>query len=198
MYELAPADQTFTLAGGPGSCEVRTAADCRWSARASDDWITITSGQSGRGNGTITFLVLATVSSRNGRVTVAEGGESRCDIRQTGVLVAEPSASLRAWTSRLDVPGASGQVLLDGMLVAVVPAGRPHTGRIAQAGRHRVEAVLTRAAPKGGTWRFEIAGLQAGSLEVSAGTPAAVGPSTVAFRLEGRAGERLSFSFVAR
>jgi hypothetical protein len=195
-YALSPSSQAYTLAGGPGTCEVQTSAECRWSAR-SDDWITVTSGQSGRGNGTITFLVLAAVSARTGRVRVAEEGGSACEIRQAGVLAvrAAPPSVRAAWTSQLDVPGARGQLVLDGALSAAIVPGRPHVARVPSAGRHRVEATVTRAGSAAGTWRFDLSGVRPGSVQVLAGSVAAFATSAVVFHVEGRAGERLSFSF---
>jgi hypothetical protein len=48
-------------------------------------------------------------------------------------------------------------------------------------------------------WRFTLAGgsIRAGSLRVLAGEALVVGPETVAFRLQGRSGERVVFVFDA-
>ncbi len=64
-------------------------------------------------------------------------------------------------------------------------------------GSNRVEAVLVNAAGRGGTWRFDLGGqgLKEGSLRVVAGEVVLTTPDTVVFRLSGRPGERVVFSF---
>ena len=64
-------------------------------------------------------------------------------------------------------------------------------------GRHRVEGVLLAAAERPGTLRFELTGVRPGSLRVLAGTALAVTAGAVVFRLDGRTGERVAFTFEA-
>jgi hypothetical protein len=64
----------------------------------------------------------------------------------------------------------------------------------------RVEAQLVEAHGRPGTWRFELepggeALVRSGSLRVVAGSVVEVGPRAVTFRLQGRAGERVVFTF---
>jgi hypothetical protein len=44
---------------------------CNWTAVSNVSWITITSGASGTGSGTVTYSVASTTSSRTGTMTIA-------------------------------------------------------------------------------------------------------------------------------
>jgi hypothetical protein len=109
----------------------------------------------------------------------------------------EPAAA--KLISDLDVERAAGQVVVDGTSVAfqsraaftmAIPAGRSV---------HRIEATLVAAAGRPGTWRFQLpTGATPGSLRVIAGEVAAIAADTVTFRLAGRPGERVVFTFAQR
>jgi len=102
-----------------------------------------------------------------------------------------------AWVSELLVPDARGQVVVDGTQ-AVFPAGGMATFSLpVDAGRHRFEATLVDGAGRPGTWRFDLStlGLRPGSLRVVAGEAAQAGSATVVFRLRGKPGERVVFTF---
>jgi len=131
------------------------------------------------GNATLSSPVQITVdrgcfmSSANGRPEA------------TGTLVSE-----------LSVAGGAGQVVVN------EEAAFPRTGRSSLAvrlrpGENRVEATLVEGR-SAGEWRFDIAsvpGFRPESLRVIAGEVSRVGGGVVAFRLQGRAGERMVFSF---
>lgn len=72
-YSVTPATQSFQAIGGAGSVAVATTAGCAWSATSGSSWVTITSGSSGAGNGTVSYQVAANTgsSSRTGSLTVA-------------------------------------------------------------------------------------------------------------------------------
>jgi hypothetical protein len=52
---------------------VTTAAGCAWTAASNASWLTVTSGASGSGNGTVSYSVAVntSTSARNGTLTVA-------------------------------------------------------------------------------------------------------------------------------
>jgi hypothetical protein len=102
------------------------------------------------------------------------------------------------WTSELAVAGGRGQVVANGAEVVFPGAGRSDLTLSARRGRNGIEAVLVEGEGPG-TWRFTLAsgGIRAGSLRVIAGEAVAVGPETLAFRLRGRPGERVAFTFEA-
>ena len=72
-YTVDPLNKIYTAASGIGSITITTSPECEWSATTNEDWITITSGSSGTGNGTLNFTVAenTTPSSRTGTLVVA-------------------------------------------------------------------------------------------------------------------------------
>jgi hypothetical protein len=75
-FTVSPTSKDFTPAGGTGTITVTpTRSDCAWTASVSTTatWITITAGQSGLGNGTVSYSVAvnSSTSSRSGSMTVA-------------------------------------------------------------------------------------------------------------------------------
>jgi hypothetical protein len=73
-YGIAPTGQTVAAGGGPGTdISVTTGNSCAWVATSNAPWITLTSGASGSGNGTVKFSVAANSgSARSGTMTIAE------------------------------------------------------------------------------------------------------------------------------
>jgi hypothetical protein len=61
-YSISPTNATFGASGGTGSVSVTTQAGCTWTASSSASWMTITSGNSGTGNGTIFYSVSASTN----------------------------------------------------------------------------------------------------------------------------------------
>jgi hypothetical protein len=75
-YNISPPSIIFSKASGAGSVNVIASSGCPWSASTNPgswDWIGISSGASGSGNGTVNYFVLTnnTGSSRTGTLTVA-------------------------------------------------------------------------------------------------------------------------------
>jgi hypothetical protein len=71
-FTASPTSASPTAAGGAASVSVTTAAGCAWTATSNATWITITSGASGSGNGTVNYTVAAnTGPARSGTLTVA-------------------------------------------------------------------------------------------------------------------------------
>jgi len=72
-YAIAPTSASVPAAGGTASVTVTAASGCTWTAVSTASWITITSGASGSGNGTVNYTVGANSSagSRAGTVTIA-------------------------------------------------------------------------------------------------------------------------------
>jgi hypothetical protein len=61
-YSISAVPYVFYLEGGARTINVTTEPGCAWQAIPSNDWITITSGQSGSGNGSVNY----SVSTNNG------------------------------------------------------------------------------------------------------------------------------------
>jgi hypothetical protein len=97
--------------------------------------------------------------------------------------------------SQLDVPEGSGQVVLNGRDPSYVKTGRSILcGQRVERENH-VEAILVSAVGRPGSWRFVLSGAKPGSLRVIAGQVVMIGSDEVVFRLSGRAGERVVFTF---
>ena len=99
------------------------------------------------------------------------------------------------WVSQLDVPDASGQVVLNGRSATFVSTGRLVSHGRAGPRENRVEGLLVTAAGRPGTWRFELGGVEPGSLRVIAGDVVSAAADAIVFRVKGRAGERVVFTF---
>jgi len=90
-FELSVSPKSITarsnMPGGTITVETEDVTDDYWEAIADSDWITITGGQSGTGNGTVTYTLAENVGSepRVGRIIVA--GEV-CTITQACPAVA--------------------------------------------------------------------------------------------------------------
>ena len=71
-FTISPTSQSVAAVGGAGSADVVTQDGCRWTAASSTSWITVTSGSSGTGNGSMAFTVGAnTGPARTGSLTIA-------------------------------------------------------------------------------------------------------------------------------
>jgi hypothetical protein len=56
-YTLSSNGDSFPASGGNGSVNVATTVDCSWAVYNPPPWVTITSGTSGSGNGTVNYTV---------------------------------------------------------------------------------------------------------------------------------------------
>jgi Putative binding domain, N-terminal len=74
-FRVTPVDQTISASGGTGSRSVTTANGCGWTAASGADWVTITSGASGTGNGTVSYSVAANPGSTR-TATLTIGGQA--------------------------------------------------------------------------------------------------------------------------
>jgi hypothetical protein len=71
-YSIAPTSQNVAATASSGSVAVTTTSGCAWTATSNASWLSITSGGSGSGNGSVGFSVAAnTGGSRSGTLTVA-------------------------------------------------------------------------------------------------------------------------------
>jgi Viral BACON domain/Putative binding domain, N-terminal len=72
-FVASPTSRGINPAGGTASVTVTAGSGCSWTATRSGSWITITSGSSGSGNGTVNYRVSANrgSSSRTGTLTIA-------------------------------------------------------------------------------------------------------------------------------
>lgn len=76
-YGISPTNNTFGAGGGTGSVTVTTQSGCTWSAISNDpSWITVTSGSSGSGNGTVGYSVAAYTGTSNRTNTITIAGQT--------------------------------------------------------------------------------------------------------------------------
>lgn len=199
-YTVADAaPPSFPANGGSGTCPVLTSrAGCQWSAESTESWIEITGG-GGSGNGVVRFTVAANPGgARTGRVRLDQDHAARCEIGQAGGKAALQRGGLTLQAA-LDVPAAEGQVVVNGNASFFQATGRVPAPVEARPGTNRVEAILIRAPGRPGSWRFEMNGAyQPGSFRVIAGDVALLTAETIVFRLAGKPGERVVFSFRGR
>jgi uncharacterized protein (TIGR03437 family) len=72
-YAISPTSQVFSSTGGTGRIGVVANSGCSWTAVSNAPWLTITSGSSGSGTGTLSYSVASNTAaaSRAGALTVA-------------------------------------------------------------------------------------------------------------------------------
>jgi hypothetical protein len=89
-YTVSPAKITARAAGTEASVDVATDSACAWVANTDDSWISITSGRSSSGNGTVRLAIRANSGdARSGNVAIAgrnvvveqEGASAPCTYR---------------------------------------------------------------------------------------------------------------------
>jgi hypothetical protein len=70
---ISPSSQNVGAAGGAGTpVTVSAPSTCQWTASSNASWMTVSSGASGTGNGSVTFTVAAnTAAERTGTLTIA-------------------------------------------------------------------------------------------------------------------------------
>lgn len=101
-FTLSPTAQSVTSGGGTFSVAVTAAGGCTWTAGSNSPWITIASGQSGSGNGTVSYTVASTATARSGSLTIA--GKT---FPVTQVVPQDVSASVNVTRSTLTYNGTT-------------------------------------------------------------------------------------------
>ncbi|MBF0338966.1 MAG: SBBP repeat-containing protein, partial [Nitrospirae bacterium] len=104
---IAPMSKTFASTGGNDSVTVTANTGCTWTAVSNVSWITVTSGSSGSGNGTVGYTVAAntSTSSRIGTITIA--GQT-FTVTQDGVVPC--TYTLTPTSKQFLSPGGNGSV----------------------------------------------------------------------------------------
>lgn len=71
-YLVGPSNATIPASGGTATVAVSARTGCAWTASSGTGWVTVTSGATGSGNGSLTFSAAAnTGGARTGTVTIA-------------------------------------------------------------------------------------------------------------------------------
>ena len=160
VFSIAPTTQNFTSAGGADTINVTATGGCTWTAVSNAAFITVTSGATGTGNGTVGYSVAVNPdhAARSGTITVANNtftvtqDPAPCNfsILPTSQMflaaggtgtVAVTVANLCTWTAVSNdafitvTSGASGSGNgTVGYSVAVKPDAGPRTGTMTIAG----------------------------------------------------------------
>jgi len=128
-YSIAPTSANFGPQGGNGSVNVSAPAGCAWTASSNVPWITITSGSSGSGNGTVMYAVApnSSTSARTGTMTIAgqtftvyQSGSSPATYSISGRVVDPsgnpiPGVTISDHTGRTTTTGSDGRYILSGL-----------------------------------------------------------------------------------
>ncbi|MEW6207722.1 MAG: HYR domain-containing protein [Acidobacteriota bacterium] len=117
-YLISPVNKSFESTGGSGSIGVTAAAGCDWVAATNDGFITITSGNSGSGNGSVSYDVAPTslTESRTGTISVAgqtftvtqQGASPACQIMCPTNIMAGNTSDQCGATVNYSAPTTSG------------------------------------------------------------------------------------------
>ena len=136
-YTVSPTSQVFGAGGGTGSINVTGGSTCNWTTSNTSSWISITSGASGTGEGTVNYLVSANAAaaSREAGLTIA-GKVFR--VSQSG---AQTSYTITASA------GANGTISPSGSVT--VSSGASTTFTITPASGYRIQTVTVDGASVG-------------------------------------------------
>jgi hypothetical protein len=104
-YALSSTGVNVNNAASSGSFSVTTQSGCGWNATSNAPWISITSGNSGNGGGTVAFTVQANSSGAARTGTITAGGQT-FTVNQT----ANCSYSLSTNSANYNAVGGSGTV----------------------------------------------------------------------------------------
>ncbi len=110
-YSITPTSQDFTAAGGASSVAVTAPSPCPWAAVSNVSWVTITSGSSGTGPGTVEYTVAANSGpTRVGTILIADQTFTVNQAGQSGAVPVQIGAFSAGWW----ILDASGNFAWDG------------------------------------------------------------------------------------
>lgn len=119
-YSLSSTGASFSSSGGAESVSVTAGTGCAWTASSSASWIVVSSGASGSGGGSVSYMVSAnTGAARTGAMTIA--GETFTVAQDAG----ESSRALESGSLVAGLSGAEGSSLYYGI---TVPSGTTSLG----------------------------------------------------------------------
>lgn len=107
-FTLAPLNQLIPATAGTGNIGVLTEAGCPWTASTNGSFLTIASGSSGTGPGTVQFSATANTGAASRSGTLSIGGQT-ATITQTGsapLLLLSPTSISVQWRQQSPLPTA--------------------------------------------------------------------------------------------
>lgn len=125
-FTISPTSQSFSSSAGSGSVTVTTQSGCSWIASSGVSWLTITSGASGAGNGTVKYTVAANTSSsaRSAGLTIASKIFTASQTGSTQSTSQTYTISATAGTGGTISPSGSVSVAAGGRKVFTIAASR--------------------------------------------------------------------------
>jgi hypothetical protein len=99
--------ESFTPSGGGGSVDVVAANGCSWTATSNAGWITITSGASGTGIGTINYSVAPNTGSTIRSDTITIGGHTFTVYQGVNFADVQPNDQFYTEISKLSARGVT-------------------------------------------------------------------------------------------
>lgn len=112
-YTLSSNSHALSSAGGSGSVDVATAGGCSWTVDDVPSWITITAGNGGTGDGTVSYTVDENTGGDNRSATLEIGGKNYTisqgapDLTLPTVSFSSPSSSATLTNSIVTVTGSA-------------------------------------------------------------------------------------------
>jgi hypothetical protein len=108
-YSVSPTTVSVPVAGGRATLTVTAPAGCAWSVSSGASWITITSGASGTGNGSVVMNVASnSTTSRNSLATTSRSASVTAANNTITVTQDATSANPRTVSFRQGVSGYTG------------------------------------------------------------------------------------------
>jgi len=186
MFSIMPTSMTFGSAGGSSTVAVTTTAGCNWTAALgpNSSFITINSGSSGSGSGTVGYSVAANPVEQTRMGTIIIAGQTFTVTQNPlppnyiGFVDGANCNAISGWAADRNRPNVSINVsIYDGVtLIAIVPAtnSRPDVGAfLGDNGLHGF-AITTPAALKNGVSHTVHFKFEASATELTGGSPATI------------------------
>jgi Viral BACON domain len=108
VFAISPTNATFDATGGSGGINITAPNGCAWSATNNDSFITINSGSTGSGNGTVGYTIAANLSSDVLTGTITAAGQT-FTVVQTGVAC---TFSLDSTNADFGAAGGSSNIVV--------------------------------------------------------------------------------------
>ncbi len=151
-YTISSNISSFPACGGTGTITVTTGSTCSWTASNTAPWVSISSGATGTGNGTVNYTVAANTgtTSRNAGLTIAGQAFS---ITQAGVQAVAQIYTINASAGSNGTIAPSGQVS--------VMSGANQTFTLTPASGYKVANVLVDGSSVGAVNSYTFSNVRA-------------------------------------
>jgi len=186
---LDPSSLAFTSAGGSGVVAVSTSMpQCSWTTSASTSWISVVSGVSGTGPGSVKYAVAANTGpqSRSGALTiggvthnVTQEGQSTCAFDVQPTSAAYDSAGGQGTLTVLTTTGCAWTATTSDVWLTIV------SGASGQGPGVVTYAIAAQPAAAARTGVIHVAGMDVQVTQSAAGCSSVVSPQSATFGPDG-------------